>query len=128
MITFWVRLRQEGHDGDWQPYEKVQANSGSRKRLRATARDDGEPLSGSSIGQAGRAERGDRTLRPDSLTTSPICAIIGSASAAIVMSGFAPGRMVERLSAPFISRRSISAFTLPMLRRLKPNDAGDARS
>jgi hypothetical protein len=27
MITFWVRLRQEGHDGDWQPYEKVQANS-----------------------------------------------------------------------------------------------------
>jgi hypothetical protein len=27
MITFWVRLRQEGRDGDWQPYEKVQANS-----------------------------------------------------------------------------------------------------
>jgi hypothetical protein len=27
MITFWVRLRQEGHDGDWQPYERVQANS-----------------------------------------------------------------------------------------------------
>ena len=27
MITFWVRLRQEGHDGDWQPYQKIQANS-----------------------------------------------------------------------------------------------------
>lgn len=27
VITYWVRLRQEGHDGDWQPYEKVQANS-----------------------------------------------------------------------------------------------------
>jgi hypothetical protein len=27
MITFWVRLRQEGHDGDWQPFERVQANS-----------------------------------------------------------------------------------------------------
>jgi hypothetical protein len=27
VITYWVRLRQEGHDGDWQPYEKVEANS-----------------------------------------------------------------------------------------------------
>jgi hypothetical protein len=27
VITYWVRLRQQGHDGDWQPYEKVQANS-----------------------------------------------------------------------------------------------------
>jgi hypothetical protein len=31
VITYWVRLRQEGHDGDWQPYkqpyEKIQANS-----------------------------------------------------------------------------------------------------
>jgi hypothetical protein len=27
MITFWVRLRQQGHDGDWQPYKRVQANS-----------------------------------------------------------------------------------------------------
>ena len=27
VITFWVRLRQEGYDGDWQPYERIQANS-----------------------------------------------------------------------------------------------------
>jgi hypothetical protein len=26
MITFWVRLRQDGHDGDWQPYRRIQAN------------------------------------------------------------------------------------------------------
>ena len=27
VVTYWVRLRQEGHDGDWQPYRKTQANS-----------------------------------------------------------------------------------------------------
>jgi hypothetical protein len=27
VITYWVRLRQQGHDGDWQPYQKIEANS-----------------------------------------------------------------------------------------------------
>jgi hypothetical protein len=27
VITYLVRLRQDGHDGDWQPYQKIQANS-----------------------------------------------------------------------------------------------------
>lgn len=27
MITYLVRLRQDGHDGDWQPYQKIQADS-----------------------------------------------------------------------------------------------------
>jgi hypothetical protein len=27
VITYRVRLRQDGHDGDWQPYQKIQENS-----------------------------------------------------------------------------------------------------
>jgi hypothetical protein len=27
LITYSVRLRQEGHDGDWQPYQKIRGNS-----------------------------------------------------------------------------------------------------
>lgn len=27
VITYWMRLRQEGHVGDWHPYQKIQANS-----------------------------------------------------------------------------------------------------
>jgi hypothetical protein len=27
VITYWMRLRQEAHVDDWQPYQKIQANS-----------------------------------------------------------------------------------------------------
>jgi hypothetical protein len=58
LITYWVRLRQDGHDGDWQPYRRIQANSpieaaeslygghlatvGSHYRVRALVRQAGQ--------------------------------------------------------------------------------------